>query len=179
MFKLINKSKKSKFHPDFIAESVNEINFDYLVRIGIKAVFIDLDGTVVVRKKHDVSLEIIKVLQNLDLDIYIASNRSKNKIATSLFDKLNAKNVITPKSIWFKPSKKYYQNALKKFNLKPQEVVMIGDRYIQDIYGANNAGLSTVLVYKLDTADNFIDKHLSKIEANRTKKLLKLYINID
>lgn len=179
MLRLIHGETKSKFYPDFVADSVNDINFDYLVKIGVKAVFIDLDGTVVVRKKHDVSLEIIHALQKQNLSVYIASNRSRNHIDNSLFDKLSAENVILHKGIWHKPSKKYYLNALNKLHLQPQEVAMIGDRYIQDIFGANNTGLHTILVHKLDTADNYFDKYLSKIEAYRTKKILKHYIKID
>jgi predicted HAD superfamily phosphohydrolase YqeG len=36
--------------PDFLATTVADINFKYLEQQGIKAIFLDLDGTVVERR---------------------------------------------------------------------------------------------------------------------------------
>jgi len=45
-----------------------------------------------------------------------------------------------------KPSKVFFEMALKDMNLRPEEVAMIGDDLITDIAGARKAGMRTILV---------------------------------
>ena len=52
---------------------------------------------------------------------------------------------VTPK-IFGKPSKEYFLQALKKLNLSPDEVIVIGDDLESDIQGAINAGINAILV---------------------------------
>ncbi len=67
--------KKYRWSKDYIADSVAEIDFKLLQSRGIKACFIDLDGTVVARDTFEVDRKIIKQLNNSQLPIYIATNR--------------------------------------------------------------------------------------------------------
>jgi len=48
---------------------------------------------------------------------------------------------VTPKK-----TKKFYRSILKKLRLKPQEVLMVGDRLDKDILPAKSLGIRTVLV---------------------------------
>ncbi|MDK2870247.1 MULTISPECIES: TIGR02253 family HAD-type hydrolase [Pyrococcus] len=43
-----------------------------------------------------------------------------------------------------KPHPKIFKKALKAFNVKPEEAIMVGDRLYSDIYGAKNVGMKTV-----------------------------------
>ncbi|AMM54521.1 TIGR02253 family HAD-type hydrolase [Pyrococcus kukulkanii] len=43
-----------------------------------------------------------------------------------------------------KPHPKIFRKALKAFNVKPNEAMMVGDRLYSDIYGAKNVGMKTV-----------------------------------
>ncbi len=45
-----------------------------------------------------------------------------------------------------KPDRQFFDIALKKAGLKPEEVVFVGDSLEQDILGAHNVGLGTVLI---------------------------------
>jgi len=45
-----------------------------------------------------------------------------------------------------KPSKQFFENALKQFNAKPGHSVMVGDNYAVDIVGAANVGMKTIFV---------------------------------
>jgi len=163
------------FKPDFIAKSVDEINFIYLKKQGIKAVMIDLDGTVVNRGEYEVSDKIHKVLKKQNLQIYIATNRPKSKGLKNLKHRLNASGVIHPKGIVGKPFAHYYKKSLQILGLKNNQVAMIGDRYIQDIYGANRAGMTTIKIHKLGGSVNTLDKLLSDFEHNHTLKISDKY----
>lgn len=168
-------SKKPEFRltPDFIADSVSQIDFDYLKSKGITTCFIDLDGTVVDRGSFEVEPMLTASLKKSGLDIKIATNRPKSRSLKNLKNSLNASGVIHPKGIMGKPSKAYIRNALNLYNLQQHEVVMIGDRVFQDILGANRSGIYSLLVYKLGESKGRIDQFISRRERAFTDKLLK------
>lgn len=172
-------SKLRLLHPDYIAKSVCDIDFSILKAKGIKVILIDLDGTVVSRGTFNVDKKITAHLKKQTIDIYIATNRPKNRSLKDLKVSLHAKGVIHPSGIFMKPLPLYYRQAAVSHKFKTAEVAMIGDRYLQDIFGANLAGYTTILVRKLGQPQGFLDTMLSHLEHNRTNKLMSKYINSD
>lgn len=171
----LRKRAAASFLPDFIASSVLAIDFEYLKSVGITTCLIDLDGTVVDRGKFEVDGRIVAKLKRAGLDIKIATNRSANRSLQALKEDLSATGVIHPRGIFGKPSKRYLQTALKEFGLKPSQAVMIGDRFIQDIFGANRSGVYSLLVYKVGRSTNIFDRLLSRLERLITKRLERKY----
>ncbi len=164
--------------PDYIATSVDDIDFNYLQKKGITTALIDLDGTVVARGTYEVSESTKRHLQNQPLNIYIATNRPKSRSLKNLKEALNANGVVHPRGIYGKPFPSYYRHALRLHKLSKSETVMIGDRYLQDIFGANRAGLHTVAVHKLDKPKSLFDKLLSALERTQTRRLSKRYSKV-
>jgi HAD superfamily phosphatase (TIGR01668 family) len=169
--------KKAGFSlmPDFIAGSIADIDFSYLRRKGITTCFLDLDGTVVDRGTYEITPALRRALMQSGLDIKIATNRPKSRSLKRLKEDLSASGVIHPAGIYGKPTKRYMRLALAEFGLHPHEVVMIGDRYIQDVLGANRSGIFSLVVYKLGRSVNTADRLVSALEKNRTKMLEKSY----
>lgn len=170
-------SKRRLFHPDYIVKSVCDIDFSLLKSKGIKAVLIDLDGTVVSRGTFNVDKKITTYLKKQLVDIYIATNRPRNRSLKNMKVSLHAKGVIHPSGVFMKPLPQYYRQAAVNHKLKTAEVAMIGDRYIQDIFGANLAGYTTILVRKLGESKGHLDAVISLIERNRTDKLVAKYVD--
>lgn len=170
-----SKPNKHLMRPDFIAKSVVDIDFSYIKKLGITTLFIDLDGTVVSRGTYEVSSEYKKALVNSGMQIHIATNRPKSRSLKTLKEDLHATSVIHPRGIFGKPAKSYYENALKSLGLKKSEVVMMGDRYIQDIWGANRAGIYSLVVFKLGKSKAGLDKFISNRERKFTEALLPSY----
>ena len=161
--------------PDFIVEHVEGIDFKQLKAIGITTCLIDLDNTVVERKMYEVSPEIQRTLRSSGMDIYIATNRPKSRDLKNLKELLGANGVVHPHGVYAKPSKRYFANALKDKHLKRSEVVMIGDRFFQDILGANRAGIHSLLVAKLGRPVSLSDRLVSGLERLITRQLSKRY----
>lgn len=172
---LSSKKQGFVFQPDIIAKSITDIDFKYLKKRGITSCFIDLDGTVVSRGTFEVDKRIGKVLSNSGLNIHVATNRPKGRSLQNLKEDLYAVSVIHPHGLFGKPSKRYYTNALKELKLKPSEVVMIGDRFIQDMLGANRAGICSLLVYKLGATKGRMDQSISWLEKSFTKFISTRY----
>lgn len=135
--------------PDYFANTVEEIDFEFLRRKGIRAMLFDLDHTILSHGSINVDSGVMKTLTESDMKVYIATNRRKSH------DLDNIKNAISAEGIMFargatvgKPSKAYYKLAVEMTDLKTNEVAMVGDRLVQDIWGANRTGLTTVMVGK-------------------------------
>jgi len=170
-------SGHKRFKPDYIADSVCDIDFALLEARGIKTVLIDLDGTVVSRGTFEVDKKITDCLKKQKVDIYIATNRPKSRDLKDLRQSLYATGVVHPSGVFMKPLPKYFKRAAAEHQLQTSEVAMIGDRYLQDIYGANRAGLTTILVRKLGDSKGYLDTKLSNFEKRRTEKLAAAYVS--
>ncbi len=80
-----------------------------------------------------------------------------------------------------KPHPAIFQNALKEFNTKPEDTLMVGDRLETDILGASNLGIQTAAVLsgvtsreEIDRSDikpDFIFEHISDLH----QALLEIY----
>lgn len=140
--------------------------------------FIDLDGTVVARGTYEVNPKISEVLSSQPLPVYIATNRPKSRDLKNLKEVLNAQGVIHPRGMAGKPFPRYFKTACATHGLMPHETVMVGDRFLQDIIGANAAGLATVVVKKLDKPTNWIDTALSRFERWLASRLARGYEKI-
>lgn len=135
--------------PDYLAQTVLDIDFQYLNQKGIKAVMFDLDHTILAHGAVDVDAPIIDALKNSGMDIYIATNRRKSSSLDGIKALIGARGIMFARSFTVaKPSKKYYELAAEMTGLDLKEVAMVGDRLVQDIYGANKVGLLTIMVRK-------------------------------
>ncbi|MDQ3123252.1 MAG: HAD-IA family hydrolase [bacterium] len=172
---IYRKQPKFSIHPDFVAENVHTIDFELLKSYGIRTCFIDLDNTVVERDMFDVSEDIKAALRQSGMQIFIATNRPKSRDLKNLRESLNASGVIHPYSIFPKPTKHYFLHALKTNNLRAHETVMIGDRYLQDVLGANRAGIYSLLVHKLGKPHSLLENFISGIERRLTSKYTRRY----
>ncbi len=80
-----------------------------------------------------------------------------------------------PDIIIGKPFAPIAQSVLLKYDVKPSDIVMIGDRLTTDIQFAKNNGLTSVLVLSGETTKNLYEKSTIKadIVINSIKDLLK------
>lgn len=74
-----------------------------------------------------------------------------------------------------KPDKKIFDKAVKKLNLKPNEILFIGNDYEKDYLGAKNAGLNALLIDRKNehkeikeriTSFKQLENYLKKINKN-------------
>ena len=71
-----------------------------------------------------------------------------------------------------KPDKKIFNKAIKKLNLKPNEILVIGNDYENDYLGAKNAGLNALLIDRKNNYKNVKERITSfKQIKNYIKKI--------
>jgi len=130
--------------PDYNLKNIYEIDLELLKNQGVKAMFFDLDSTIMVSKSAEYTEKTEAWLKKVDEDFFIAviSNNKKceyiEKVRSiSSFQVIGSAN---------KPSPKAMKKLLKKINMLPQEVVIVGDRPLTDILAGKLLGAKTILV---------------------------------
>lgn len=92
--------------------------------------------------------EIIQYLHEKNYKLYVVTNGRVNLqrpwIMNSTIAKFIADIIVSEEVGVDKPNPAIFQVLLKKANLKPEEVVMIGDSLDKDIQGAHNAGIGSI-----------------------------------
>lgn len=165
--------KTPRYVPDYLATSIEDIDFKRLSQAGVRFVAFDADSTLVPYRGVEIAPATIKYLQDqrqLFKNWCIASNRITNDLPP-LAESIGA-GIVQATLTVRKPQRRYFKRVLKHLGAKPSEVVMIGDKLIADMFGAKRAGFTTVWVEHLGR-DSLIDRtiHLRAFE----KRLLKRY----
>ena len=135
----------------------------------IKALILDVDGTLISGKKPVLSNGIKNWILNSKKYFYIyllSNNPSKNRIKL-IAEQLDLEFTYSGG----KPGKRKLQKILDKIPYSSNEVAIIGDRVFTDILVGNRLGMYTVLVDSVDSYGKriernnlqYIERYLAKI----------------
>lgn len=142
--------------PNEFVTSVYEITPDKLKQLGIKGMITDLDNTLVEWDRPDATEELSEWLAEMKeagIRIIIASNNSEERVK-HFANPLNIEYIHRAK----KPLGKAYYSALVRLGLRPNEVVMVGDQLLTDVFGANRMKLYTILVRPVAESDGWVTR---------------------
>lgn len=142
-----------KFTPTWMVEAIYQITPAQFQAQGIKAVLTDLDNTLIAWNNPDGTPELHEWLQNMEaagIPVMIVSNNSAARVAR-VADPLGLSFV----SRALKPLTKGLNEAVKKLALQKDEVVMVGDQLLTDVWAANNFGIRSILVQPLIQTDQW------------------------
>jgi len=160
-------------YPDEYYASFKDIDLDHLREMGIKAVIIDIDNTLVPwsDKFPDENAYLwINRLRNEGFKVCLISNNTKGRVEE--FNKDLSCYVIWKAR---KPLKFAYKKAIRYFNCSAKNIAVIGDQIFTDILGGNRLGMYTILVDPISDNEFFWTKFVRRIEkkfrdrARRTK----------
>lgn len=136
------------FRSTYIIEGdITDVDLDMLQADGVKGLILDLDSTLIAPRQGKLTpaahawLEVARKRFKLA----VVTNNKKDSYIEEARSLLNMP-VLGP--AW-KPSRRYFLKALNEFELKPEEVAVIGDRPLTDILGGLRAGMKTILVWPL------------------------------
>jgi HAD superfamily phosphatase (TIGR01668 family) len=166
--------KRALYVPDFLADSIRDIDFPLLKSEGIRAVAMDIDSTLAVHGAMELDEDTVKFLKELRENnviekICIATNRGGRTITMKAAN-INADFIVHAEGFSRKPSHSYYDRVIKALGYKPQEIVMIGDKIVQDVFGAKRAGLKSILVEPLGPPSWFDRLLLLRWRQKRIRK---------
>jgi HAD superfamily phosphatase (TIGR01668 family) len=155
------KNANTKFRPNYFASSVLAIDYKQLYRDGIKCLAFDVDGTITKSASLyiniDLARQLTKLLNESKIESFILASNSIRDMHDILKELPDFKTV-QPHTHKPKPTKSFYSEVIKKAGCRPEQIAMVGDRYIQDIWGAKKLGLKTILVALQPEYASNIDK---------------------
>lgn len=162
--------------PHFIAESLEQVDFKRLSSLGIDTLILDVDNTIVSYGKNDLSPALSNYLISQRENGYfhkliLATNATRD--LGPIISVLKPDAVFQRQGLVMKPFSTFYSRILKSLEVKPEQTVMIGDRLIQDIWGARKVGMQSVLVEPLGK-DLWADKIILTRWLER--KILRRYV---
>ncbi|GIW50239.1 MAG: hypothetical protein KatS3mg080_0850 [Anoxybacillus sp.] len=150
------------FLPNEHAKSIFEITPEHLKQKGMKGIITDLDNTLIEWDRPLATPEVARWFEDMkksDIQVTIVSNNNKKRV--EVFAK--------PLGIPFifearKPLTRAFQQALRDMKLRKEEVVVIGDQLLTDVFGGNRLGLHTILVVPVAQTDGFFTRMNRNIE---------------
>jgi len=136
--------------PDYLIDGdITDIDLEELERAGIRGLILDLDSTLIAPKSAFISDQAAAWLERArkKFHVAVASNNKNEVYLDKVRELLNIKIVGKAK----KPSRKAFRRLVEDFALTPEQIAVIGDRPLTDIWGGQRAGMKTILVGTLRT----------------------------
>lgn len=145
----------SRFVPDMYFKSIFDIDYDKLKSSGIKVLLYDFDNTIIEKGVNRVNDDIRNLFCDLKSDfiIYVVSNSlnsSKLKVVCDSIGLFYIGNARKPFKFGYK--------KLSFDDIGVDQIAMIGDQIITDVWGANRMGYCSVLIDPITNSEHIWTK---------------------
>ena len=159
------------FYPKKYLKNVKEITIEMLNENKIKGLILDVDNTLIDydRKMLEGTVEWCNNLKNSNIKICILSNSNKIEKVKKVAETLEIPYIAFAK----KPTKKGFNNAKENLGLEPQNIAVVGDQLLTDIWGGNRFGMYTILTKPLAKKDVWVTRVKRPIENIIIRRYLK------
>lgn len=132
-----------KFYPTIYADSAYIVDFQKIYDKGYRVLILDVDNTLVPHgtPADERAVRFFQMVQEIGFKTCIISNNHEPRIKP--FAKAVGSAYIFDAG---KPSKKGYQKGMKLCGGTTDNTLFMGDQLFTDIWGANRAGIKSILV---------------------------------
>lgn len=164
------------FFPKKYFDKKEDIPVEAYYEKGYRGIMFDIDNTLV---PHDCPIDdttkaYINHLKEIGFSICLISNNDEERV--KLFaEPLDVDYIY---KAW-KPAKKGYLDGMKKIGTTVENTLFVGDQIYTDIWGANNAGIYSILLDPIDPKEEIqivlkrIPEKFVKWNYRRKKRLKK------
>ena len=132
--------------PNEIAPSIFEIDYKRLYSVGKRILLFDLDNTLGSGRPKRLgsgARDLLIRLKGEGFRIGVITNR-RRPVESPVFQDLQEHALLYHRA--GKPLKRGFLSLLNELQAEPDRAVMIGDRRITDVLGANRLGIYTILI---------------------------------
>ena len=131
--------------PRYVAPSLHAITPTLLRRLGVRAVVVDLDNTLVTWHGEEIAAEVaewVAAVRAVGIEICIASNTHRPRRLRRLAERLRVRYATGVA----KPRPGGLRRALGEIGARAEEAALIGDQVLTDVWGGNRCEMVTILV---------------------------------
>lgn len=151
------------FYPKEYEDSTYGIDFEELYRRGYRGILFDVDNTLVPHgaPATEQSVELFRRLHGLGFATCLISNNKEPRVRP-FADAMETPFVYKAD----KPSRKGYLEGMEKMGTRLENTLFIGDQLFTDVWGANRAGMYSILVKPMDPYEEIqivLKRYLEKI----------------
>ena len=133
-----------KFVPDIYYKSIYTIDYKALKKKKIKCLIFDLNNTIApltLKSPNKKLIDLFEELKDMKFKIYIVSNSPKKRV-----EPFKTILGIDSSYLSMKPSLRKFKKVKNITEFKDNEIAVIGDELISDIWSANRMNFISILV---------------------------------
>lgn len=136
-----------KFYPSEYYTSTYAIDFVAYYKKGYRGILFDIDNTLVPHNApaNEQAVQLMKQLKAIGFQICLVSNNKEPRVAA--FNEKLQVNYIYKAG---KPKRAGYQKAMCLLGTDTSNTLFVGDQLFTDLWGANNSGITSILVKPID-----------------------------
>lgn len=159
-----------KFVPDMYTKSIYTIDYRNLKKKKIKCLIFDLNNTIApltLKKPNKKLIDLFEELKDMKFKIYIVSNSNKKRVEPF-------KDILGVDSAYlsFKPSLKKFKKIYDMNKFKDNEIAVIGDEILTDVWASNRMNFVSILVNPIGTKEYVSTKIGRVLESFIINKLV-------
>ena len=161
------------FYPKEYLDSTYQIDFEKLYRQGYRGILFDIDDTLVPHglPADERAMTLFRRLKTIGYKVTMLSNNKEPRV--KLFcDAVGAPYIYKAG----KPNPAKYRQAMKNMGTDEKNTLFVGDQIFTDIWGANKAGIYSVLVKPIHPKEEIqivLKRYLEKIVLAGYRRHLK------
>ena len=162
-----------QFYPDEWLDSAYVIDYEKLYKEGYRGLIFDIDNTLVPHgaSADERAIALFKRLKEIGFSCCLLSNNKEPRV--KMFNEQIGVSYIFKAG---KPGKKGYEQAMRKIGTDKKTTVFIGDQLFTDVWGANRAGIYSILVKPIHPKEEIqivLKRYLEKIVLFWYKKYVR------
>ena len=150
--------------PDGMFDRFCDITPELLNKMGIKALLLDIDNTLVTYDDPEPTAEVMAWLSAMEAAgikaAFVSNNESPERV-----DTFNRGLGLYATSRSKKPLPTGFRRAMRALGVKPCECLSVGDQIFTDVWGAKNAGAKAFLVPPIKDRTDWFFRLKRKLEA--------------
>mgnify|MGYP000955363059 FL=1 len=167
-------------YPKVYLDSTYEIDFEQYYQDGYRAIIFDIDNTLVTHgaPADQRAIALFKRLHALGYQTMMLSNNKEPRVKM-FCDAVDAEYIYKAG----KPNPANYREAMKRMHTDEKNTLFVGDQIFTDVWGANKAGIYSILVKPIHPKEEIqivLKRYLEKIVLHfykKSKKRLKKVAN--
>lgn len=162
-----------RFYPDEYLDSTYDIDFEEKYRQGYRGIIFDIDNTLVPHglPADERAIALFKRLRETGYKVTMLSNNKEPRVKM-FCDAVDAPYIYKAG----KPNPANYRKAMKNMGTDETNTLFVGDQIFTDVWGANKAGIYSVLVKPIHPKEEIqivLKRYLEKIVLIRYHKDMK------
>ncbi|MFC1754195.1 YqeG family HAD IIIA-type phosphatase [Thermoproteota archaeon] len=156
--------------PRELLDSVESINMGYLYDQGYRTVFLDIDNTILIPGKRNMTLQKeqwVEKVKSIGFQVYVISNNISYQRVSRVCKQLGVFGLY----LSLKPLVFNVKELIRDNNIDPEKIIVVGDQVLTDVIFGNWMRAYSILVEPMNKKASFLKAVQWEIEVMLLKSV--------